>query len=178
MGDGLRAEEMLNKVSQLRKEVDLLKAKELQRRLADVATCDALQKISDSLKEAGNKSRQVAILDRIILTIRAPHATSIKDEVEEAMDKNGNGAVVAASESGTSNVVVAAAGNGVAAVAVANIPSAAATWVKASILAGPFMSPPPLPHFRVNSFCAINQKYKVKLVLDMSSPKKGQVLER
>ena len=33
-------------VVQLRKEVDLLKAKELQRRLADVATCDALQKIS------------------------------------------------------------------------------------------------------------------------------------
>ena len=96
----------------------------------------------DCLKETGNKSQQVAILDRIILTIRAPHATSIKDKVEEAMDKNGNGAVVAASESGNSNVVVAAAGNGVAAVAVANIPSAAATWVKASILAGPFMSPP------------------------------------
>ncbi len=45
-----------------------------------------------------------------------------------------------------------------------------AAWVKAGILAGPFMSPP-LPHFRANSICAINQKDKVRLVLDMSRPK-------
>jgi hypothetical protein len=45
-----------------------------------------------------------------------------------------------------------------------------ATWVKAGILAGPFMSPP-LPHFRANSICAIDQKDKVRLVLDMSRPK-------
>jgi hypothetical protein len=48
---------------------------------------------------------------------------SYKDEIEEAVDKNGAG--VAASESGNSNVVVAAVANGVAAVAVANIRSAA-----------------------------------------------------
>jgi hypothetical protein len=41
------------------------------------------------------------------------------------VDKNGNGAGVAASESGNSNAVVAAAANSVAAVAVANIRSAA-----------------------------------------------------
>jgi hypothetical protein len=45
-----------------------------------------------------------------------------------------------------------------------------AAWVKAGILAGPFPSPP-LPHFRANSIMAINQKDKVRLVLDMSRPK-------
>jgi hypothetical protein len=45
-----------------------------------------------------------------------------------------------------------------------------AAWVKAGILAGPFDSPP-LPSFRCNSIMAIDQKEKVRLVLDMSRPK-------
>lgn len=44
-----------------------------------------------------------------------------------------------------------------------------ASWVKAGIVKGPF-STPPVPFFRANSIMAVDQKDKVRLVLDMSRP--------
>ena len=44
-----------------------------------------------------------------------------------------------------------------------------ASWTKAGIIKGPFMGPP-VPSFRSNSIMAVDQKDKVRLVMDMSRP--------
>jgi hypothetical protein len=45
-----------------------------------------------------------------------------------------------------------------------------ANWVKNGFVAGPF-DQPPLPNFRVNPLLAVDQGEKVRLVINMSSPK-------
>jgi hypothetical protein len=44
-----------------------------------------------------------------------------------------------------------------------------AAWTKAGIIKGPFISPP-MPNFRSNSIMAVDQKEKIRLVMDMSRP--------
>lgn len=44
-----------------------------------------------------------------------------------------------------------------------------AAWTKTGIIKGPFLSPP-VPGFRSNSIMAVDQKDKVRLVMDMSRP--------
>ena len=46
------------------------------------------------------------------------------------------------------------------------------TWIKSGYVAGPFMEPP-TPEFRANSLMAVEQKDKVRPVLNMSYPKGG-----
>lgn len=45
-----------------------------------------------------------------------------------------------------------------------------ASWIKSGFVAGPF-DQPPLPNFRVNPLMAVDQGEKIRLVINMSSPK-------
>jgi hypothetical protein len=45
-----------------------------------------------------------------------------------------------------------------------------ASWVKKGYVAGPFPAPP-VPNFRSNAMLAIEQKGKIRIVMDLSSPK-------
>jgi len=46
---------------------------------------------------------------------------------------------------------------------------ALASWVKKGFVAGPFMSPP-VPEFRANSMMALEQKDKVRIIMNLSKP--------
>jgi hypothetical protein len=45
-----------------------------------------------------------------------------------------------------------------------------ASWIKSGFVAGPFDQPPP-PNFRINPLMAVDQGEKIRLVINMSSPK-------
>jgi hypothetical protein len=45
-----------------------------------------------------------------------------------------------------------------------------ASWVKKGYVAGPFPASP-VPNFRSNAMLAIEQKGKIRIVMDLSSPK-------
>lgn len=47
-----------------------------------------------------------------------------------------------------------------------------ASWVRKGFVAGPFPSPP-TPGFRSNAMLAVEQKGKIRIVMDLSSPKDG-----
>ena len=48
-----------------------------------------------------------------------------------------------------------------------------AHWVKNGVVAGPFMEKAPLENFRVNPLMAVVQKNKVRVIMNLSAPKKS-----